>query len=134
MRPPVETEGAEGVDDEVLEGVSLTGSDHKVSRLVKLQHPVHCGHVLGRPSPFASYREVAQGQDTLMTVRDSTGRRDNLLRDEPLGPQGALMVEQDSGACMKPVRLPVLGDLPEARGLGDTVGAAGPEDRLLVSP
>ena len=122
--PPVEPDRPEGLGHERLEARRHAGGDHEVLEFVLLEHPVHRHDVFRGPAPVAADREVAQPERLLLPARDPAGRRHDLLGHEPLGPQRALVVEEDPGGRGDAIGLAVLGDLPEGGRLGDSVGAA----------
>ena len=127
-----QTERLEDLVDERRQRLGLTGADHVVRRFVLLNHAPHGLDVLGRPSPVALHREIAEPQALAAPGGDATGRRDDLLGDEPLGSKRRLVVEQDPRAGVEIVGLSIAAHLPEGRRLRDGVGAARPKRGVFV--
>ncbi len=112
---PVEARLAERGRDEFLEAREPSRRDHVIRRRVLLEHAPHRLDVLGRPAPVALHVHVAEHE--LLAVAGGDARRGerDLLRDEALGPERRLVVEEDAVAGVQAVAVAVVGD-HEVRG------------------
>ena len=129
---PVQTCMFERDGQEVAHRVVATGGEHKILRLVDLQHAPHSLHVLRRISPVANRIEIAHVQMILDTCLDACDRARDLPRHECLTTPGGLVIEQNSVHSEDPVCLTiVLGD-PVRVHLRRTVGRTWVERCLLV--
>src|SRR5690606_35243709 len=128
----VEADVAERDLAELPHRVGLAGGDDEVARLVLLEHPPHGLDVVPREAPVALGVEVAEAQLLGHAEADLGDGVGDLAGHELEAPARALVVEEDAGAGVEVVALPVVDRDPVAVELGDAVGAARVEWRALA--
>ncbi len=128
----VEPDVIEGDAAHVAHRCGDAGRDDIIVRLLLLQHEPHRSDVISRMAPVALGVDVAEVQLLGEPQLDPRHASRDLARDELLAAQRALVIEEDSGRRVHAEALAIIHGDPVAEELGDGIGRARIEGRLLV--
>ena len=123
---------SEGQEAEISHAVLHTGGDDEVLGLLLLQDKPHALDVILCIAPVTETGQVAKVQLVLLALGDAGGGQRDLARDERLATALGFVVEQDTGAAVHAIGLPVFLDNPETIQFRDGVRAVRMERRILI--
>ena len=123
---------AEGQQAEIPHAVLDARRNHEILRLLLLQDQPHALHIILRIAPVTQARQVTQIQPLLLALGDARRGQGDLPGHKRLPAALALMVEQDAGAAIHAVRLPVFLNDPETIEFRHRIGAIRVERCILV--
>src|ERR1700677_3999965 len=132
MLAPVEPHLPERSLCKLLESVTLARGNHEVRSGGLLQHAPHRVYIFGSPTPVSLDLNISQREARTLAPGDTDRRSDTLLSHETLRTQRVFVIEQNSGARMQPVCVPVVRQEPVRRPLPHGVGAARTEGGILI--
>ena len=82
MIAPVKSKCSENNFDDFLNGMSLSGGNDKILRLVQAEDAIHGVNIIGRVSPIDPGREVAEVEFVRGSARNGDGRVNDFRNHE----------------------------------------------------
>ena len=96
MIAPVKSKCREDNFDDFLNGMSLSGGDDKILRLVQAKDAIHCVDIIGCVSPIDPSREVAEVEFVRGSARNGDGRVDDFWNHKFALAQRRLVIEENA--------------------------------------